>query len=93
MNFLKSILSEKDGKGSAKRIAGFVATFLFIEIIQVVIWYSIKTGNDIKNQEIILKSLEYTFIIIAVSLVGIAAPTLASILKGRFSVNENDTEK
>ncbi len=96
MSFLKSIISEKSGKGSAKRIAGLVATVLFIQIIQVVIWYSIYMGKDISNQAIILKSLEYSFIIISVALVGIAAPTIAGIIKGNlpnFTTNQGDDEK
>ena len=96
MSILKSIISEKSGKGSAKRIAGLIAIVLFIQIIQVVIWYSIYMGKDISNQAIILKSLEYSFIIISVALVGIAAPTIAAIIKGNspnFTTNQGDDEK
>ena len=96
MKFFKSIISEKDGKGSAKRIAGLIATILFIQIIQVVIWHSVSVGKDIANQAIILKALEYSFIIISVALVGIAAPTIAGIIKGNlpnFTTNQGEDEK
>ena len=96
MSWFKSILSEKSGKGSAKRIAGLFASFVFLEIVHVVIYFSLVREKEIANQTIILKVLEYSFIIVAVALVGIAVPTLTGLIRGalpNFTTNQREDEK
>jgi len=90
-----SILSEKNGKGSAKRFAGLFASVIFFEVIQIIVICTITTNKDLPNQILLLKILEYNFIIIAAALVGIAASTLAGIIKGTFSFlpEDQNTEK
>lgn len=74
-----SIISERNGKGSAKRIAGVLALLLLFEITQVVIFAT----KELPNKELILKILEYTFIIVAVALVGISAPDIISYIRAK----------
>ncbi len=96
MSWIKSILSEKSGKGSANRTTGLCASFIFLEIVHVVIYFSLVREKEIANQTIILKVLEYSFIIIAVALVGIAVPTLTGLIKGSlpdFTTNQREDEK
>ena len=78
--WLLSIISEKNGKGSTKRVTGVLVLFLFIEISQLVIF----TKRELPNQNLLLKILEYTFIIISVALIGITMPDIISYFRTKI---------
>ena len=77
MKKLLSLISEKDGKLSAKRVAGLVCTIFFIEVIQFAIFKKTKFANI----ELLLKIEEHLFIIIMTALVGVSATGLFGYIK------------